>query len=294
MGRPKDPNSIRSQRERARAEEERAQQIAQFEQEKEELKQLQQQIDAERQRHEQEKEELKQLQQQLEQERQQQKERERVQQAPEIEDLDQLLNELMTDEKERDQSPPIEEPAKEDPDFGPVEKVEMQTDGSKIKLFSPQELSELLIKGYDLAQQFLLPFAYRRFAFEPGEFAAAKMLLARTKKAVQSSKTTTIDLNDADIELSQQINDYTEFCKAIPFTAQESKLLKIPLEAWLEQTQINLSPGWALLYALGVVSMSRLGPIVVKHQERNEKREAKSLTNQNEDDEQETDYDEPA
>jgi hypothetical protein len=293
MARPKNPNSIRSQRERAKAAEEQAQQVAeQIAREKQELQQLQEQMQQERQRQEREKEELKQLQQQLEQERQQ-KERERVQAEAEIEDLDQLLNELMTDEKERDQSPPIEEPAKEDPDFDPVEKVEMQTEGSKIKLFSPQELSELLVKGYDLAQQFLLPFVYRRFAFEPGEFAAAKMLIARTKKAVQSSKTTTIDLSEADIELSQQINDYTEFCKAIPFTAQESKLLKIPLEAWLEQTQINLSPGWALLYAMGVVSMSRLGPIVVKHQERNEKREAKSLTNQNEN-EQETDYDEPA
>jgi hypothetical protein len=124
----------------------------------------------------------------------------------------------------------------------------------------PDETADLIIDAIDSVQIFVLPALYEREFFTPEERAKMRLLFQKAGK----NGTKEISLDDTERELMNRGNDYNEYRDKIQFTDKERKMMLKPLRKLCERKGVELSPTWAFVIALVVVSLPRWTPIAAK------------------------------
>lgn len=130
----------------------------------------------------------------------------------------------------------------------------------KIKM-KPRWTADQVITGFDALQQFGLPLLYEAKMFTTEERLRIKNLVAQEhihRKAKERTYT------EEEHEALNLLMDFDSWKDSLPFTNDDKDSLREPLEALLQNANFELSPGWALVFSVGVIMFARTSPILLK------------------------------
>lgn len=130
----------------------------------------------------------------------------------------------------------------------------------KIKM-KPSWTADQIINGFNTVQQFALPLLYEAKMFTTEERLRIKNLVAQEnihRKAKERSYT------EEEQEALKLLLDFDSWRESLPFTKDDKDSLREPLEALLQNANFELSPGWALVFSVGVIMFARTSPILLK------------------------------
>jgi hypothetical protein len=160
-------------------------------------------------------------------------------------------------------------PEVDTPSFNPTEEPpEEEPEGFDIPL-DPEETAEAFIDIFDLGQSIIFPKLYERALFSPAD----KLLLSAVNEKVLNKQVATNADEDQEPEKIQftaaelkqlrkakELEDYTT--EIVPLTEKEKDSLKKPLVKLLNVSNVNLSPGIALVISVVIISITRMAPIL--------------------------------
>jgi hypothetical protein len=140
--------------------------------------------------------------------------------------------------------------------------TEQTGDPEKVKIkMKPRWTADQVITGFDALQQFGLPLLYEAKMFTTEERLRIKNLVAQEhihRKAKERTYT------EEEHEALNLLMDFDSWKDSLPFTNDDKDSLREPLEALLQNANFELSPGWALVFSVGVIMFARTSPILLK------------------------------
>ena len=120
--------------------------------------------------------------------------------------------------------------------------------------FEPQDVAAILIGGTDFLQtSFFKSRIQKQYLKELGDDQVNR--LNELAKG-ETSGTTTLD--DQDLQLLEKLREFEGKLKALPFTDEESDLLRKPLEKVIAKYNFKMTAEWALVLAAGQVMLPRV------------------------------------
>lgn len=178
-------------------------------------------------------------------------------------ELDKPTEEVYTGEDFEDQEPEsIESDDFEDSALFDQEEPDEDPENSFHDKFSPDYLhktAQRWVKAFDHLQRGIMRTMYRKTMLKDGDADKAKQWARQYEKSGGKME----DIINGDWETKERLDKYTEALKELPFTEADREAIAEPLSELIEKYKhLQLSPEWALVFAVSIVMLPRIEPIM--------------------------------
>lgn len=143
-----------------------------------------------------------------------------------------------------------------------------KTENEKVKVKMPDGwTAQKIIDTFDKVQSIAFPFLYD-FTLLTQEERALIRATAKKEPTLEliedGKKRLIIDYTSEELNAIKKAEKIETYKEAIPLTQDEKSDLNIPLEEYLRDKGVELSPGWALVIVVATIMMSRTMPIIME------------------------------
>lgn len=203
--------------------------------------------------------------------------------APPSEDVVNL-NDVLNQHKSPEKKPTVQETVVDNQDFEPEDsgdriEIDIKETAKGIELtesanpekvrakIPPEKLADTFITGMDVFNMFTAPRLYEKSFFQHytgTELHAFKQLGAKLERAERKKGKVTFEISEEEEEFLKDVQDFEDYKKRVPMTPEEKKMLKTPLVVLLQEKGADISPGWALIFAVIMMMLPRYSPMAMK------------------------------
>lgn len=148
-----------------------------------------------------------------------------------------------------------------DAEFAPEEQAPVPEE-EKTEEINVEELTDLVIEGSSFLMEQMFPGLYR--SAMPKEDLKVMRAVAKKYRLLRESGKKTIDFSEEDSDAIEIFDEYEEYCKDLPLTANEKSKLRTPLQKVLATVNFKATPENALIAVAAMILLPRVAPLITK------------------------------
>jgi|GEM_PF-3353140 len=121
-----------------------------------------------------------------------------------------------------------------------------------------KKTADRLVSAFDILQRAIMKPLYKKTMLRPGDADKAKKW-ARERENGQKIE----DIVAGDYDTKERLDAYVKALETLPLSDDDKEAIADPLSELVEKYRhLQLSPEWALVFAVGIVMLPRLEPLL--------------------------------